>query len=153
MFTYRCVSAILFVILFASSKGANSKPPQYDNYDDVIILNSQNFNNYVYSPGSKWLVVFYTEWCGWSRKFAPDVKLLASQLKGYVNVGVVDSVMYPEIKNQYDVKKYPTIYIINGPFDRTKYMSERNILTILQTIYNKFYKNPNKSRDAYQIRG
>ncbi|CAO1315362.1 unnamed protein product [Diamesa serratosioi] len=146
------VLSILFVILFASSKGADPKPPQYDGNDDTIMLNPQNFNSYVYNPDSKWLVVFYAEWCGWSRKFAPDVKTLATQLKGYVNVGVVDSVMYPELKNRFNVQKYPSIYIINGYFDQTKYMHKRTVAHILQTLYNKFYKNPNQF-NPYQMRG
>lgn len=139
-----CFPAILFVILFASSKGAVPKPPQYDNQCDVVMLNPSTFNNYVYSPGSKWLIVFYTEWCGWSRKFAPDAKILATRLKGYVNVGVVDCVMYPELKDQFDVKKYPSLFIVNGHFDQTKYTGTRDVLTILQTLYNKFYRNPNR---------
>lgn len=143
--------AILFVILFASSKGMDPNPPQYDDQCDVVLLNPQNFQNYVYSPGSKWLIVFYAEWCGWSRKFAPDVKLLATQLKGYVNVGVVDSVMYPEIKNSFDVKKYPSLYIVNGHFDQTKYTAKRDVATILQTLYNKFYRNTNQY-NPYQNR-
>ena len=153
LFTYRCfISAILFVILFASSKGANSESPQYDGYGDVILLNPHNFNNYVYSSGSKWLVVFYTEWCGWCKKFAPDAELLATQLKGYVNVGVVDGAMYPDLKNKFNVKSYPTIYIINGHYDQTKYMAKRNIATILQILYNKFYKDPNQF-NPYQVCG
>ncbi|CAH8462008.1 unnamed protein product [Heterobilharzia americana] len=78
--------------------------------DDVIKLTDQNFNT-VTSSSDLWFVMFYAPWCGHSKNAAPDWKRFATNFKGIIKVGAVDSDDNPGVTGQFSVKGFPTIMI------------------------------------------
>lgn len=68
-------------------------PPLYDENDDVVVLDADNFEKEVLNSNSSWIVNFYSRWCGHCKEFAPTYKKLATDMKGWnkiVKLGSVD---------------------------------------------------------------
>ena len=53
---------------------------EFPEEDNVVVLNNKNFNQYI-SGNHPVLVMFYTSWCGHSKRFAPDFAKAANILK------------------------------------------------------------------------
>ena len=57
---------------------------EFTEENGVAVLNSKNFNQFL-SNNNQVLVMFYTSWCGHSKKFAPDFAKAATILKNNEN--------------------------------------------------------------------
>ena len=93
----------------------------YGPSDDVVLLNSANFNSKVVNSNELWLVEFFAPWCGHCKNLAPEWVKAAKALKGVVNVGAVDMDADQSVGAPYSIKGFPTIKIFgankNSPSD------------------------------------
>ncbi|CAH8481017.1 unnamed protein product [Schistosoma mattheei] len=96
-------SAVLFLLLSPALCLFNTN-------DDVIKLTDQNFDQ-VTSSKELWFIMFYASWCGHSKNAAPDWKRFATNFKGIVKVGAVDSENNPTVTQRFSVQGFPTIII------------------------------------------
>jgi len=63
------------------------------------------------------LIEFYAPWCGHCKNLAPEMKKLGDDLKGMVNIGVVDadSSENKALQTRFNIQGFPTIKIfVNG---------------------------------------
>lgn len=58
--------------------------------DEVIVLDSTNFDEKVYGSKDIWLVEFYAPWCGHCKALEPEYKTAAAQLKGSAKLAKMD---------------------------------------------------------------
>lgn len=56
-----------------------------------------------------WLVEFYAPWCGHCKNLAPHWAKAATELKGKVKLGALDSTVHTLKAQQYGIQGYPTI--------------------------------------------
>lgn len=78
---------------------------------DVVELTDSNFKEMVLDSTDMWLVEFYAPWCGHCQKLAPEWAEAATDLKGKVKLGAVDSTVHTLMSNKYGVKGFPTIKV------------------------------------------
>lgn len=106
----------------------------------IFILDENNFDQYVYEPNTRWVVTFYAEWCGWSKRFAPELKLASSQLKDTVNLGVVNCAEHRQLKKRFKVNRYPTIFMIDGEGaeNQKAYNGPRTEESLVAAVHKKF---------------
>lgn len=109
----------------------------YSASDDVIELNSSNFNREVLQSDSLWLVEFYAPWCGHCQSLAPEWKKAASALKGIVKIGAVDADQHNSLGGQYGVRGFPTIKIFGTNKNKPEeYQGGRSSQAIVDTALN-----------------
>lgn len=93
----------------------------YSPNDEVVILNSANFNSKVIQSNDLWLVEFYAPWCGHCKNLAPEWIKAAKALKGIVKIGAVDMDEDKSVGAPYNIRGFPTIKIFgankNSPND------------------------------------
>lgn len=112
----------------------------FDDAKDIFILDETNFDRYVYEPNTRWVVTFYAEWCGWSKRFAPELKLASEQLKDTVNIGVVNCAEHRQLKKRFKVNRYPTIFMIDGEGaeNQQAYNGPREEEAFVKAVHKKF---------------
>lgn len=105
----------LLVVVFHAANGL------YSPGDEVVLLNSANFNSKVIQSDDIWLVEFFAPWCGHCKNLAPEWAKAAKALKGIVKVGAVDMDADQSVGAPYNIKGFPTIKIFgvnkNSPSD------------------------------------
>merc|ERR1739838_594263 len=86
------VSLLLLLTLVVAVCGKKSSGPIYHKTDDVVILDAENFRTKVINSTSSWFIMFYSQWCGHCKEFAPIYKKLATDMKEwkFLKLGVVD---------------------------------------------------------------
>lgn len=106
----------------------------------IFILDETNFDQFVYEPNTRWVVTFYAEWCGWSKRFAPELILASSQLKDTVNLGVVNCAVHRQLKKRFKVNRYPTIFMIDGEGaeNQQAYNGPRTEESFVAAVHKKF---------------
>jgi protein disulfide-isomerase-like protein len=77
--------------------------------NDVIELTESNFKKLVLQSEDMWLVEFFVPWCDHCKNLAPHWTKTASELKGKVKLGTIDSTVHQSLVQQYGVQGYPTI--------------------------------------------
>jgi len=76
-----------------------------------VELTSRNFEELVLKSKELWIVEFFAPWCGHCKKLAPEWKKAASNLKGKVKLGHVDSDAEKSLMSRYNVQGFPTILV------------------------------------------
>jgi len=84
-----------------SGSGSGSK--------DAIELTDSNFDSTVLQSDEPWLVEFMAPWCGHCKNLAPEWARAATELKGKVNLGVVDATVHTQVAQRYGIQGFPTI--------------------------------------------
>lgn len=131
---------ISVVITRANSETPSEEVTLFDDAKNIFILDESNFDQYVYEPNTRWVVTFYAEWCGWSKRFAPELKLASSQLKDTVNLGVVNCAEHRQLKKRFKVNRYPTIFMIDGEGaeNQQTYNGPRTEESLVAAVHKKF---------------
>lgn len=103
------VSIVLLALL-----SINNIYALYTPNEDVVILNSANFNSKVINSDELWLVEFYAPWCGHCKNLAPEWSKAAKALKGIVKLGAVDMDQDQSVGAPYQIKGFPTIKVFGS---------------------------------------
>lgn len=97
-----------------SSSGSGSGKAGSGGDGDVIELTDSDFKKQVLDSDDVWLVAFVAPWCGHCKNLKPEWAKAASELKGKVKLGQVDSTVHSSTAQQYGVQGYPTIKFFPG---------------------------------------
>ena len=77
-------------------------------------LTDSNFEKLVLESSELWMVEFYAPWCGHCKNLAPEWDQAAKDLKGSVNLGMVDATQHQSLASKYGVQGYPTIKVFGA---------------------------------------
>ncbi|KAI4470776.1 protein disulfide-isomerase a6 [Holotrichia oblita] len=77
----------------------------------IIHLTTTSFRNSLLPSNSIWFVMFYSPYCGYCLKFAPEYAKASQSLNGVIKVAAVNAVEETEIAHQYGIAGYPTVKI------------------------------------------
>lgn len=85
---------------------------------DIVTLDASNFEHLTQAATGAttgdWLIKFYAPWCGHCKSMQPQYELLATELKGEINVAEVDVAKDRSIGSRFDVKGFPTLLFLSG---------------------------------------
>ncbi|HTV48977.1 MAG TPA: thioredoxin [Phycisphaerae bacterium] len=81
--------------------------------ESVVVLTDANFDQEVLNCSDPVLVDFWAEWCGPCRMLAPTIDELASEYKGKVKVGKVDTDSNRNIAMKFNISAIPTIILFS----------------------------------------
>lgn len=128
-------------------------PTLFDDAQYIHILDETNFDEFIYKPHTKWVVTFYAEWCGWSKRFAPELKFASLQLKDIVNIAVVNCAVHRHLKKRFRVNRYPTIFMIDGegPDHQVAYNGKRTEEDLVAAVFKKFHGTPDDKVDTNKL--
>jgi protein disulfide-isomerase A6 len=78
---------------------------------NVVVLNTQNFDEIALDSNKDVLVEFYAPWCGHCKKLAPTWEKLGNVFVNDNNIVIakVDATENQDLASKYEVKGYPTI--------------------------------------------
>ncbi len=134
------------ILLLALAITAFSATVEYD--EGVIVLTEDNFND-VIAENSKFLVEFYAPWCGHCKKLAPEYAAAAQVLAAQdpkIYIGKVDATVHANLAQKFGVQGYPTLkWFVNG--EPQEYQGGRTKDEIVNWI-NKKSGPPSKSVDS-----
>ncbi|KAL2919305.1 hypothetical protein HK105_200948 [Polyrhizophydium stewartii] len=74
-----------------------------------------------------WFVMFHAPWCGHCKSLAPTWELLASELKGKVNVGKADCESEKSLVGKYKIRGFPTLIMFNEPVPPSTFSGSRQL--------------------------
>ena len=63
------------------------------------------------------LVLFYTDWCTFCRRFMPTYEMVSQDYKGKYNFVMVDAEKNGVLSADYTISGFPTLYIIDPAID------------------------------------
>lgn len=115
-----CAVAISSAIVFAFAPKKDLAPSEYGigvSYEEAM-------------KGNKpFIVMFYSDWCTYCKRFMPTYKLLSEIYKGKYNFAMinVENPNYSKVVDNYAIGGFPTIYIIDPTID--------NRILINNTLY------------------
>ncbi len=81
----------------------------------IIQLNSQNFQAEVLDFQGIVLVDFYADWCGPCKMLAPELRMLAEELKEnkVVKIAKLDTEQNMDLAQKYEITGIPNVIIFN----------------------------------------
>ena len=83
-------------------------------FNMVLEINSNNFNNEVLSNQGVVVVDFYANWCGPCRKLAPIIEEVDAELSSKVKFAKINTDENLETAKQYQVSGLPTLMIFKN---------------------------------------
>jgi thioredoxin 1 len=78
---------------------------------DVLHFSDANFQQEVLNSNQPVLVDFWAEWCGPCRMLAPTIDELATEYKGRVKVGKLDTDANRDTAMKFNISAIPTIIL------------------------------------------
>ncbi|KAJ8307304.1 hypothetical protein KUTeg_015388 [Tegillarca granosa] len=96
---------------------------------DVIHIDTpQSFNKLLRKEKNPMLVMFYAPWCGFCKRLKPDFSAAATEMKGKaVLVGIdVDKPHQMELRSQFNITGFPTLYYFEKGQKKYQYGGENN---------------------------
>lgn len=79
--------------------------------NNIVVVNTNNFENEVLKSDKPVLVDFWAAWCGPCRMVAPVIDQLAEQYAGKVKVAKLNVDENPQIAEKYQIMSIPTVYL------------------------------------------
>ena len=103
----------------------------------IVLLLNQNIEHFT---GHKIFRMYYTNWCGWSRKALPEFKRLGSEVttaKGEkIKVQLVDCQLNQDLCNKRRIEGYPTLQLESSNGIK-EYNGEREYNSMLSFLRNQ----------------
>jgi thioredoxin len=104
---------------------------------DTLTFSDDNFEGDVIQSDKPVLVDFWAEWCGPCKALAPVIDDLATEYKGRIKVGKVDTDANREVSVRFSISAIPTVIFFNKGEIVEKLVGLRSKKDF-QTILNKF---------------
>ena len=82
--------------------------------EDVLVLNSQNWDDEVLGSDQPVLVDFWATWCPPCKLIAPSIDALATEYKGRAKVGKLDVDADGDVAGRYGIRSIPTLLVFRG---------------------------------------
>lgn len=82
--------------------------------ENVLEFTDENFQTEVVQSATPVLVDFWAPWCGPCRMIAPAVEELASEYKGRVRVGKINTDDNPSVPSSLGISGIPTLMLFKG---------------------------------------
>ncbi|MCC6910247.1 MAG: thioredoxin [Phycisphaerales bacterium] len=102
---------------------------------DTLEFTDGNFENDVLKSNVPVLVDFWAEWCQPCRMLAPTIEKLATEFKGRVKVGKLDTDSNRQVAVKYGITAIPTVILFKGGSVHSKVVglkSEADFKTMLE---------------------
>jgi thioredoxin 1 len=93
---------------------------------DTLEFTDANFESDVLGSDVPVLVDFWAEWCGPCKALTPIIDELASDYKGKVKVGKVDTDANREVSVKYSVSAIPTVILFQNGEVKEKFVGLRS---------------------------
>jgi len=121
------------------------RPSLYDENDEILILNDENYREKMYNQDHIVLVEFYAHWCGHCKRFSPTYKSLAESVKDWHSVVKIAALncadeLNKDVCRQFGVRGYPTLRMIpartssGSGYEVGKDSSARDLKSLLKDI-------------------
>ena len=82
--------------------------------DNVVTFNEKNFKQEVIDSDQPVLVDFWAPWCGPCKMMAPILDELATDLKGKVKIGKLNTDENPSLAGNYGITGIPTLIVFKN---------------------------------------
>eukprot|EP00357_Protocruzia_adherens_P022319 CAMPEP_0115012552 /NCGR_PEP_ID=MMETSP0216-20121206/24815_1 /TAXON_ID=223996 /ORGANISM="Protocruzia adherens, Strain Boccale" /LENGTH=388 /DNA_ID=CAMNT_0002381651 /DNA_START=51 /DNA_END=1213 /DNA_ORIENTATION=+ len=109
-------------------------------YDEVVILDEENFDASVFNGKESWLVQWYSPGCGHCKAFKPKYEAAATQLKGIAGVKLakVNGPANKELFRRFKIKAWPTLKWFPASTDKDitpiDYASDRDVNALVKFV-------------------
>ena len=101
----------------------------------LLQLNNENFTSQISSGVT--LVDFFAPWCGPCKAVAPIVAEIATELRGRVAVGKLDTDQSQEIAVKYGIMSIPTVIIFKDGVEQERLVGSKKKDVYLSSL-NKY---------------
>lgn len=105
---------------------------------DVHVLTDKNFDSTVLASDELWYVEFYVPWCVHCETLAPKWAEAATELRGKVKFGKIDSTSEKLLTARFLINSFPSVRIFEpGNIVPLEYGSDYEAINLVGDAYNK----------------
>lgn len=118
-------------IIFAATPSKKEKPSDYKlgiTYEQAM------------KSDKPALLLFYTDWCTYCRRFMPTYEKLSNLYKDKYNIVMVNAESNSSLSREYNISGFPTLYIIDPKIDNRVHLDNGiySNMYLLQKEINRY---------------